>query len=65
MSKSTAKAKYRAMAVGTCELLWLKILLYELGFMYKGPMTIVTLHSDNESARLIATNPIFQVYKIL
>lgn len=41
------------MVLGTCELLWLKILLYELGFMYNGHMTS---RSYSNSTRLIARN---------
>lgn len=53
VSKSSAEAEYRTMALGTCELLWPKILPYELSFMYKDSMA---LQSDCDSARLIITN---------
>ena len=46
--------EYQAMTLGTCELMWLWILPYELGFIYKGPMV---LHFDSTSAREIAINP--------
>ena len=44
---SSSKAHYSAMALGACELFWLKILLYDLGSQYKGP---IVLHSDSTSA---------------
>ena len=53
---SSSEAEYRAMAHGTCELLWLKTLLQELGFECKKPMF---LHCDNNSACHIATNPVY------
>ena len=35
---SSSEADYSAMARGTCELLWLKTLMRELGFVCKKPM---------------------------
>ena len=32
MAKSNTEAKYRAMALATCDLIWLKQLLHELRF---------------------------------
>ncbi|CAL9028535.1 unnamed protein product [Prunus brigantina] len=52
---SHAEAKYRGMAHGVRELLWIKRLLTELGFKPKKPMK---LHCDNKSAIDIAHNPI-------
>lgn len=43
------------MAHGVCELLWLKILLQELGFECKVPMR---LYCDNKAAINIAHNPV-------
>jgi len=38
IARSNAEAKFRAMAQGVCETLWLKILLKELGFDSKDSM---------------------------
>ncbi|KAK4388463.1 Retrovirus-related Pol polyprotein from transposon RE2 [Sesamum angolense] len=56
VARSSAEAEYRAMAHTTSEILWLKNLLKELGFMYDDP---VPMHSDNQAAIHIASNPIF------
>ncbi|KAK4393367.1 Retrovirus-related Pol polyprotein from transposon RE1, partial [Sesamum angolense] len=56
VARSSAEAEYRAMAHTTSEILWLKNLLKELGFMYDGP---VPMHCDNQAAIHIAINPIF------
>jgi hypothetical protein len=53
--KSNAEAKFRAMAHGVCETLWLRILLKELGFDSKDPMR---LSCDNKAAISIAYNPV-------
>ena len=45
--RSSAKAEYRDMVHGTYELLWLKILLAEIGFEPKEPML---LYCDNQAA---------------
>lgn len=37
VARSSAKAEFRAMAQRVCELLWLKILLKELGYDSKDP----------------------------
>lgn len=52
VSKSRSEVEIRATTPGTCELLWLWILLYELGFIYKG-------HSDSISSWHIATNLVY------
>jgi len=44
------------MTYTTCELIWLKGLLSDLGFSSSIPMT---LFCDNQAAMHIATNPIF------
>ena len=43
------------MALGVCELLWLKIILEDLKIAWKGPMK---LYCDNKSAINIAHNPV-------
>ena len=44
------------MAHTTCEMVWLKILLVELGFQQLRPMS---MHCDNQTAVYIAPNPVF------
>ncbi|KAL0415349.1 UNVERIFIED_CONTAM: Retrovirus-related Pol polyprotein from transposon RE1 [Sesamum latifolium] len=56
VARSSAEAEYRAMAHTTSEVLWLKNLLTELGFMYDDP---IPMHCDNQAAIHIASNPIF------
>jgi hypothetical protein len=55
VARSTAEAEFRAMAHGVCELLWLKILLMELGLFKEKPML---LYCDNKAAINIAHNPV-------
>ncbi|KAF5472024.1 hypothetical protein F2P56_008774 [Juglans regia] len=54
--RSSAEAEYRAMAVTTCELTWLKQLLTDLGIPHPAPFH---LHCDNQSALHIAHNSVF------
>ena len=56
MARSNAEAKYQAMALGTCELIWLKQLLQELRFEKNDQMMLVC---DNQPALHIASNPVF------
>ena len=56
VARSSAEAEYRAMALATCELIWLKQLLQELRFGNDGQMTLVC---DNQAALHIASNPVF------
>ena len=56
VARSSAEAKYRAMALETCELIWLKQLLQELRFGKDGQMTLLC---DNQAALHIASNPVF------
>ncbi|XP_019056437.1 PREDICTED: uncharacterized protein LOC109116096 [Tarenaya hassleriana] len=56
ISLSSAEAEYRAMAVTTCELLWLKGLLHSLGVTHSEPML---LHCDSQAALHIAANDVF------
>ena len=52
---SSAEAKFRGMAKGLCELLWLKRLLAEIGFAPKSKMN---LFCDNKAAINISQNPV-------
>jgi len=56
VARSSAEAEYRSIALGTCELIWLKHLLSELKFYMKGP---IKLMCDNQAALHIASNPVF------
>lgn len=51
VARSSAKAKFRSMANGICEILWLKMLFAKLKFPVKGPMS---LFCDNKAAISIA-----------
>ena len=55
VARSSAEAEFRAMALGVCELLWLKIILEDLNIEWEGPMK---LYCDNKSAINIAHNPV-------
>ena len=55
VARSSAEAKFRAMAQGVCELLWLKIILEDLKVKWEEPMR---LYCDNKSAISIAHNPV-------
>lgn len=55
VARSSAEAEFRAMAHGICELLWLKIILTDLGIKWEGTMK---LYCDNKSAINIAHNPV-------
>ena len=55
VARSSAKAKYRAMALGVCELLWVNKVMEELGFPRKWP---ILLYSDSKVAISIAGNPV-------
>ncbi|RVW83021.1 Retrovirus-related Pol polyprotein from transposon RE1 [Vitis vinifera] len=54
--RSSAEAEYRAMALATCELIWLKHLLPELRFGKDEQMKLIY---DNQAALHIASNPVF------
>ncbi|RVW39327.1 Retrovirus-related Pol polyprotein from transposon RE2 [Vitis vinifera] len=54
--RSSVEAKYRAMALAICELIWLKHLLRELRFGKDEQMKLIC---DNQAALHIASNPIF------
>jgi hypothetical protein len=55
VARSSAEAEYRAMSHGVCELLWLRILMGELGFNLEKP---VNLYCDNKAIISIAHNPV-------
>jgi hypothetical protein len=55
VARSTAEAEFRSMAHGVCEVLWMRILLMELG-LFKG--TPLMLYCDNKAAIDIANNPV-------
>ena len=57
VSHSSDEAKYRAMAQGTCELLWLRSLLSELGFPEKDSSDLLC---DNKFAIMLAFDSILQ-----
>ena len=52
-ARSSAEAEFLVMALGICELLWLKILLKELEYDFKEPMR---LYCDNKAVINIAHN---------
>lgn len=54
-SKSSAEAEYRAMAITTCEITWLKNLLKDLG---PNDLPPAILHYDDQAALAIAVNPV-------
>ena len=56
ISRSSAESEYRAMANTSCELVWTKRLLSELGVRHDG---LMRLHCDNQSAMHIAKNQVF------
>ena len=55
VSRSSAESEFRSMALGICELLWLKIILEDLKVKWEGP---IRLYCDNKSAISIAHNPV-------
>ncbi|GJV95272.1 retrovirus-related pol polyprotein from transposon RE2 [Tanacetum coccineum] len=56
VARSSAEAEYRAMATTSCEMVWLKRLIDDLGCTCSTPMT---LFCDNQAAMHIAANPVF------
>ncbi|KAI3744092.1 hypothetical protein L1987_57167 [Smallanthus sonchifolius] len=56
VSRSSTEAEYRAMAVTTCEIVWLRWLLAYMGVVVSSP---TPLHCDNQSAMQIAKNSVF------
>ena len=55
MARSSAEAEFRAMAQGVCELLWVQIILSDLGF---DPKDSMKLYCDSNAAISIAHNPV-------
>ncbi|GJT10614.1 retrovirus-related pol polyprotein from transposon TNT 1-94 [Tanacetum coccineum] len=56
VSRSSAEAEYRAMALTGCDVTWLVSLFKDLGIKDLKP---VDLFCDNQAALYIATNPVF------
>lgn len=56
MTRSSAETEYRAMALASCELIWLKQLIRELKFEGAAQMALIC---DNQAALHIASNPVF------
>ncbi|RVW14408.1 Retrovirus-related Pol polyprotein from transposon RE2 [Vitis vinifera] len=56
VARSSAETEYRAMALATCELIWLKHLLRELRFGKDEQMKLIC---NNQAALHIASNPVF------
>jgi Reverse transcriptase (RNA-dependent DNA polymerase)/Integrase core domain/gag-polypeptide of LTR copia-type/GAG-pre-integrase domain len=57
VARSSAEAEYRAMAATTSEIIWLRLLIQELGFSTSEKPT--QLFCDNQAAIQIASNPVF------
>lgn len=55
VSRSSAESEFRGLALGVCEVLWLRRLLTELGFP---PRKLIRVFCDNKAARDIAHNPV-------
>ena len=55
VARSSAKAEFRAVAHGICEVIWIKRLLEELKALDSQPMK---LYYDNKAAISIAHNPV-------
>ena len=55
VAKNSVEAKFRALAHGICEVLWLKILFDELKFMTNEHMKV---YCDNKVVIVISHNPI-------
>jgi len=56
VTRSSAETEYRAMTSASCELIWAKNLLADLGFVSHTPMI---LFCDNQATMHIASNPVF------
>lgn len=55
VARSSAEAEFRAMALGICELLWMKQILEDLKIQCEGPMK---LFCNNKSTISVAHNPV-------
>lgn len=56
VSRSSAESEYRSMASATCEIIWLRGLLADMGIFLDLP---TVLHCDNQAALHIAANPLY------
>jgi hypothetical protein len=56
VSLSSAEAEYQAMCAATCEAVWLRRLLQDVGEEQKNATTI---RCDNQSSIKLANNPVF------
>ena len=56
VARSSAESEYRAMAHVTCEFIWTRHILREIGFGDPGTMN---LWCDNQTSIHIANNPVF------
>ena len=56
VSRSSTESEYRALALGTTEVLWIQALLTELKFKTE---TTPVMWCDNQSAISLATNPVY------
>ena len=56
VARSSAEVEYRAMALATCKLIWLKHLFKELRFGKDEQMKLIC---DNQAALHISSNPVF------
>lgn len=55
VARSSAESEFRGMAHGVCELLWIRNILKDLGFII---IKAMNLHCDNKAAIMIGHNPI-------
>lgn len=55
VARSSAEAEFRALAHGICEIMWLKLLLDELGIRENNPMKV---YCDNKAAIAMSHNPV-------
>ena len=55
VSRSSAEAEYRALALGICEGMWIQRVLSKLGVSIEKPITMLC---DNQAAISIAKNPV-------
>ena len=54
-ARSSVEVEFRVMAHGVCELLWIRLVLHDLGLPHPKPMM---LYYDNKAAITIANSPI-------
>lgn len=55
-AKTNVETKYKAKAHTSCEFLWSRSLLQEMGMVVHSPLT---MYYDNQAAIHIASNPVF------